>query len=160
MLAFDASAVIHAWDNYPKKQFPPLWNWIASQVQEGEFLMPRVAFEETKDKVPECATWLKDNSIQRIEVSNDILQEAMRIKSQLGIQEDHYHAKGVGENDILIIASAFVQELELVSEEARQNNLPQVKKKMKIPAVCKLQIVRVPCINFIEWIKRSEKVFR
>ena len=160
MLAFDASGVIHAWDNYPVKQFPPLWTWIASQVQDGEFLIPKVAFDETKDKVPECAEWLRDENIQRIEVSNDILQAAMRIKSQLGIQDDQYHAKGVGENDILIVATAFVQEMELVSEEARQNNLPQDKRKMKIPAVCNLQEVQVTCINFVDLIKRSEEVFQ
>ncbi len=160
MQAFDASAVIYAWDNYPVKQFPSLWTWIASQIQEGDFLMPAVAFKETKDKVPECATWLREKNIQRIEVSNDILQEAMRIKGLLGIKDDHYHAKGVGENDILIVATAFIGNLELVSEEARQSNLPQEKRKMKIPAVCNLREIGLPCINFIEWIKRSEKVFQ
>jgi len=46
MLAFDASSIIHAWDNYPEKQFPPLWEWISDNIESGEFVMAQVAFEE------------------------------------------------------------------------------------------------------------------
>ncbi len=160
MLAFDASSIIHAWDNYPVEQFPPMWNWIASQIQREVFLIPKVAFEEVNGKTPECAKWLRDNNIQRLTVSNDIIQAAMRIRSLLGIQDDKYHPKGVGENDILIIATALIQNLRLVPEEARQLNLPEMKAKMKIPAVCALQEVGVRCMNFIDLIKESEAVFQ
>lgn len=160
MQVFDASSVIYAWDNYPLNQFPPLWNWMASEINTKAFLMSKVAFEQVDHKFPECGTWLKDKGIQRIDVSNDILQEAMRIKRMLGISGDKYHPKGVDEKDILIIATARIWETELVSDEARQHMLPDKKTKMKIPAVCDLEGVGVPCVSFIELIKRSEMVFQ
>lgn len=49
MLIFDASSIIYAWDNYPKHQFPPLWKWMARQIEQEKIAMPEVAFGETKD---------------------------------------------------------------------------------------------------------------
>ena len=93
-------------------------------------------------------------------MSNAILVDAMRIKGLLGVVGDNYHAKGVGENDILIIATARAHGVELVSDEEKQPTRPQVISKSKIPAVCDMAGVAVTCINFIEYIKRSEAVFR
>lgn len=31
MLAFDASSIIHGWDNYPIEQFPGLWAWMGDE---------------------------------------------------------------------------------------------------------------------------------
>jgi hypothetical protein len=59
MQVFDASSMIYAWDNYPIKQFPPLWKWIAQQIKERLLVMPRVAFEEVADKTPDCGDWLR-----------------------------------------------------------------------------------------------------
>ena len=159
MLAFDASSMIYAWDNYPLKQFPPLWKWMALQIRSGAFVMLKVAFEEVQHKTPDCSNWLKHNAIQRIDVSNDIVHEALRIKTALNIQGDKYYGSGVDENDILIIATARVQGFELVSDEARQLLLPKTKAKMKIPAVCNLAEVGVSCVSFLELIKRSGVVF-
>lgn len=160
MRVFDASSMIYAWDNYPIGQFPGLWEWMASQIEVQELVMPSVAFEEVQNKTPDCGEWLKDNKLERLPITNAILQDAKRIKGLLGIVDDGYHPKGVGENDILIIATARFHEAELVSDEERQNNLPKVMSKCKIPAVCLMQPVSVSCINFIEYIKDSRAVFR
>jgi hypothetical protein len=120
MPVFDASSMIYAWDNYPIKQFPPLWNWIASQIERNILLMPRVAFDEVADKAPDRGDWLKENELELIEVNNAILEDALRIKGLLLIVGDNYHAKGVGENDIFIIATARAHKAELVSDEARR----------------------------------------
>lgn len=159
MLALDASSIIHAWDNYPEKQFPPLWDWIAAEIEGGEFLIAQIAFEEVEKKTPECASFLKRASITRIKIGNDILQEALRIMSRLGIVNENFHPDGVSENDILIIATARMKKLELVSEERRQTTHPKENRRLKIPAVCQLPDVNVNCMNFIELIKRSEEVF-
>lgn len=106
MLAFDASSIIHAWDNYPEKQFPPLWKWISDNIENGEFVMAQVAFEEVKKKSPDCATFLKGADLKQVKMNNAIAQEAVRIKGRLGIQNEEYHPDGVGENDIYIIATA------------------------------------------------------
>jgi hypothetical protein len=78
----------------------------------------------------------------------------------LGIIDDKYHPKGVGENDILIIATARAHGADLVTDEERQSMLPKELSKYKIPAVCAIARVSVPCFGFIEYIKRSKAVFR
>src|SRR5713226_1829351 len=106
MQVFDASSMIYAWDNYPERQFPGLWEWIAVQIEERNLVMPSVAFDEVAHKTPECGQWLKEHDIELLEISNVILQDAMRTKNLLGVGDDNYHPKGVGENDLLIIATA------------------------------------------------------
>lgn len=150
--------MIYAWDNYPVSQFPGLWKWMATQLEEKKLVMPSVAFDEVANKTPDCGKWLKDNGLELLEVTNAIVQDAMRIKELLGIVDDNYHAKGVGENDIFIIASARIHRAELVSNEDRQK-LADIPSKRKIPAVCFMSEVAVPCINFIELIKRSGEIF-
>jgi hypothetical protein len=151
--------MIYAWDNYPVRQFPGLWEWMAAQIEERKLLMPSVAFEEVANKTPDCGKWLKDNDLELIEISNVVVQDAMRIKLLLGIVGDKYKA-GVGENDLLIIATVREQRAELVSDERRQPDLPKELHNYKIPAVCAMAEVSVPCINFIDFIKRSAVVFR
>lgn len=159
MQTFDASSIIYAWDNYPPEQFPPLWRWIADQIAAEHFSIPSVAFEEVERRSPDCAKWLDDQGVERLAMSNDIVQEAFRIKRLLEIEGDGYGAKGVGENDLLIIATAKIHGLELVSNEGRQNQLPAVLANCKIPAVCAMADVGVSCIDFISLIKQSGQVF-
>jgi hypothetical protein len=45
MRVFDASSMIYAWDNYPERQFPGLWDWMAKQVEEENIVLPSVAFK-------------------------------------------------------------------------------------------------------------------
>ena len=160
MQVFDASSMIYAWDNYPMRQFPGLWEWMEAQIEGKQLVMATVAFEEVEHKTPDSGKWLKDNHLEQLLISNAILQDAKRIKDLLGIVGDNYHSKGVGENDILIIATTRAHGMELVSDEGKQTNLPQDLSKSKIPAVCDMAGVSVTCINFIEYIKRSEAVFR
>ena len=159
MQVFDASSMIYAWDNYPVRQLPRLWNWMALQIEEKKLVMPSVAFEEVESKTPDCGKWLKDNDLEQLEIGAAIIQDAMRIKGLLGIVDDDYHPKGVGENDIFIIATACAHGAELVSDEERQTTLPKVLSKRKIPAVCGMKEIAIPCINFIEYIKRSDEIF-
>lgn len=158
MQVFDASSMIYAWDNYPIRQFPGLWEWMATQVEERLLVMPSVAFEEVAHKTPDCGEWLKNNDLGLIEISNAIIQDALRIKHLLGIVDDKYRS-GVGENDLLIISTARQHNAELVSDESKQNNLPKELSNYKIPAVCGMAEVSVPCINFIEYIKHADVVF-
>lgn len=159
MQVFDASSIIHAWDNYPIENFPPLWGWIAERIAAGEFSIPRVALDEVNGKSPDCGGWLRDQDITVLPLTNDILQQAVAIKHILGIVEDDYHPKGVGENDIFIIATAKVAGTTLISDERRQFRLPDVMAKCKIPAVCDMDEVSVECIQFVELIKASGAVF-
>lgn len=161
MPLFDASSMIYAWDNYPIRQFPGLWEWMSAQIKANRLAMPSVAFEEVENKTPECAIWLRDNGIEQVEINNAVLNEAMRIKKLIGIVDDKYHSKGVGENDLLIIATASTNyKAELISDEERQTTLPKDPTKKKIPAVCFMKEVAVPCLNFLEYIKRSDAIFR
>lgn len=160
MHVFDASSMIYAWENYPLGQFPPLWKWIEEKIQEQSLVIPRVAFDEVANKSPGCAQWLNSCNINKLEIDDNIVLEALRIKGLLGIISDNYHAKGVGENDILIIAVSSVHNYELVSDEKRQTILPVEDCKRKIPAVCDMEEVGIDCCNFIEFIKNSGEIFQ
>ncbi len=159
MQTFDASSLIYAWDNYPLEVFPPLWRWMSDQIADEKFTIPQVAFEEVVAKTPECGNYVRDAGIKRLPVTPEIIQMAMQIKQLLGIANDDYRPKGVGENDILIIATAAVEKIELVSNEAQQAIPPDVDANRKIPSVCAMVDVGVRCISFIEMIRTSGQVF-
>lgn len=160
MRVLDASSIILGWDVYPLDQFPPFWAWISEEIAGGNLAIPVVAFEEVHLKAPDCAAWLTNSGVTKLPTTGGILQVAMQIKAAVGIQDDNYHPKGVGENDILIIATAKVHNAELISDEERQNNLPNEPRKRKIPAVCDIAGVGVRCISFLEYLKGSNRVFR
>jgi hypothetical protein len=92
-------------------------------------------------------------------LTNEVIQLAAHLKDDLEIDADNYHPKGVGENDLLIIATAKLAGVTLVSEEGRQLRLPDKKAKYKIPTVCKLPGADVECITFIELIRLSGAIF-
>ncbi|QDQ27240.1 DUF4411 family protein [Chitinimonas arctica] len=158
MQSFDASSMIYAWDNYPVSQFPGLWTWLADRINARLVRMSAIAFDEVEHKVPECSAWLRDVNLDRLPVSEVILHEALRIKGLLGVVEDKFGG-GVGENDLLIIATSKIHGLELVTDEKFQAALPKLMPNYKIPAVCGLATVDVRWINFIGYLKRSEAVF-
>ena len=160
MPLFDASSIIHAWDNYPPELFPPLWDWLGKEIANGNLAIPGVALDEVVKKTPECAEWLKGNCVTVLPLTSKVLAESLRIKHLLEIKEDQYHTKGVGENDIFIIATASVHGLTLISDEGRQFGKPDILAKYKIPAVCELQDVGVRCINFLQLIRTSGAVFK
>jgi len=61
MYNFDASSMIHAWDNYPisNPHFKSLWQWFAEQINNKHFCISKIAIEEVSHKIPECGKWLK-----------------------------------------------------------------------------------------------------
>lgn len=158
MRVIDASSIIYGWDNYPPEQFPKLWAWVAEEIESAELVIPKVAFDEVKNKLPECADWLTEQNISKLSPTNDVLRKSLEIHALLGIVGDAY-GKGAGENDILIIATAFVAGGELITNENVQNNLPSKLKNCKIPAVCGLPEVRVTYSDFLQYIRSSKQVF-
>jgi len=152
--SFDASSIIHAWDNYPieNEHFESLWFWLAEKIEEKEFTISEIALKEVTDKIPECGKWLKDHNAEVYKLSPSALHKTQEIKTLLGIEEDEY-GNGVGEKDLFIVAIAKESNLTLVTEESRQNNLPTKKHNYKIPAVCALPEINVDCIYFVDLIK-------
>ena len=73
-------------------------------------------------------------------------------KTLLGIAEEKY-TKGVGEKDLLIISVAKENGKTLVSDESRQNKLPELKPNYKIPVVCDMPEVSIKCVSFIDLLK-------
>jgi hypothetical protein len=159
LLALDASSIVYAWDNYPIAQFGSVWQWIAAEIAAKNLCIASVALTEVEHNSPDCAAWLDQNNIQKLQIGAAELAEAMRIKAALGIVNDEYHPNGVGENDILIIAAARIDGVGVVSDEAVQLALPKNLKKYKIPAVCARHDVQVPCQNFVSLLKASGKKF-
>ena len=158
MWALDASSIIYAWDNYPKDQFPKLWNWLGGLAFIGEISIPSVAHQEVSHKTPECGKWLDEIEIPILHPNTKILLCATRLKEMLEIQGDKYGA-GDGENDLIRIATAESNGLNLISNEKVQFDLPKVLSKYKIPAVCSKKKPPTICIDFLEFIKRSKSTF-
>ena len=160
MKVLDTSSIIFAWDNYPPTQFPGLWDWMADLINEKMLAIPKVAIIEVGHKTPECEKWLKVHNITILDAGTVIILEAMRIKKLIGIKEDNYSSNGVDENDLFIIATAKIYNIELISNEERQIKLPLNSTKYKIPAVCSMDGVGVKCSSFIDFFKQSGKIFR
>ncbi len=154
MYSFDASSMIHAWDNYPPENshFDSLWQWFSVQIDNKDFCISAKAMDEVSHKIPECGNWLKSKNIETYPLTAISLATAQVIKTLLGIVEEQY-TKGVGENDLLIISIAKENEAALVSEESRQNKLPALKSNYKIPAVCNMPEVNVECVSFLDLLK-------
>jgi len=154
MYSFDASSMIHAWDNYPieNSHFNSLWEWFSEQIKQKEFIFSKIAFDEINHKIPECGEWLKNNDVETYPLSTDAILQAQSIKVLLGIEEEEY-TKGVGENDLFIISIAKIYNSILITEESRQLVLPIKKSNYKIPAVCGLDEVNVSCKSFIDLLK-------
>ena len=159
LVTVDASSMIYAWDNYPIEQFPALWEWLCEEIETGNLSVSKVAYEEIKNHYDECADWMDECNIVKHDVTNDILRLSLKIRGELGIEGDRYGG-GVGENDILIIATAKSLNTILMSNEKVQTGLPANKKNYKIPAVCRLDVVSIDCIDFLQYLKRSGKIFR
>lgn len=159
MRVLDASAIIHAWDNYPLAQFPGLWDWMSKEGKLQALCIPAVAWEEVKHKTPECAQWLKASGISKLPTSQAVVMAAMGIKQAIGVVNDHYHPKGVDENDLFIIATAKVHGAVLITNEARQFGAQAEARKYKIPAVCDMTEVGVQSLNFLEYIQKSQQIF-
>lgn len=156
---FDASSIIYAWDEYPINNFPAFWGWVATQIAAGSCRISEVALDEVEHKYQECANWLKEKGITRVGLTDEILNQANEIKELLEIEEEAY-GKGVDEKDLLIIATAKMESVTLLTQEQRQPTQPfLLKKNYKIPAVCELSEVNIPHQNVREWILGSGEVF-
>jgi hypothetical protein len=77
MQLIDASSIIYAWDNYPINQFPSFWAWLAEEVHGEMLTMPQPVFEEVSHNSPECHSWLKQNGMKILPVTNFVLIEAL-----------------------------------------------------------------------------------
>jgi hypothetical protein len=159
MQVLDASSIVYAWDNYPIEVFPRLWDWIAAEIQEENLTMCCVSFDEVEHVAPDCAAWLHAQNLKTHDIGNEIAARALAIKGELGIVADDYHQDGVDENDILAIATAGVHGVSLVSDEAKQPNLPLNKKRYKIPAVCQISTVATSCLSFLDLVKAAGQPF-
>ena len=159
MHRFDASSTIYGWENYPLSQFPRLWDWLGNQIGARLVTLSETADKEVWAKLPICGQWLKDQGLAVVVDTPATLLEASRIKTLLDIVGDGYHPNGVGENDLLIIASVKIGGGTLVSDENKQPILPPNRRRYKIPAVCAYLNSPVRCESFLEYIKSSGQSF-
>ena len=162
MYHFDASALIDLWENYPihRPMFAGVWQWFYEQVSSETFQISAIALKEVKDHIgtnllgrdiPNSKFLIQ--ALKRIKINNltpEDLEKEERIKFLLDIKEYRTRSSGVGANDVLIIAIASRKKATLIANEARQDTLPQNKRKFKIPAVCRLESIGIACISLKE----------
>jgi len=157
MLVFDTSSIVYAWDNYPIDQFPNLWHWLEGEFDSRNICLSEVVLDEVEEVSPECHAWLCDQDVNYLAISDPIVTEALRYKALLEIGA--HFGGGVGENDLFIVATARINGVELVTNEALQKTLPKTKANYKIPALCAMEEVKVTSCNFLEYLRRSKVVF-
>ncbi len=157
MQVFDTSSIVYAWDNYPIAQFPSLWDWLEIQINTEQIAFSEVALEELETVSPDCSEWLNAVGALSLPVTDAVAQLALQIKGALQIGARW--GGGVGENDVLIIATACVANLSLISNESVQLPLPKNLANYKMPAVCALAGVKVPCSDFLAFLKGTGQVF-
>lgn len=155
LYSFDASSIIHLYDNYPmdNPNLEMLWDWFRDKMLNEDFVIPKRAFKEVIHKTPaDFIEWFK--VIKKIDETLEDLTMVQNIKDLLEIEEDDYHVKGVDENDLIIISVSKRIVATLVQNE-KQLNLPILKKKYKIPSVCNLDEVKLENLDIAELLKRN-----
>jgi predicted nucleic acid-binding protein len=157
MQIIDSSSIVHAWDTYPIQQFPKLWDWLGQEVAASRLCAPEVVLTEVMHVAPACRLWLEKSGATCLPATNAILHEAARIKTLLNIGP-HY-ARGVDMNDLLIIATARLHTALLITNEAKQLLPPRSMANFRIPAVCRHPDVKVPCCDFLDYLRTSSYVF-
>ena len=120
----DASSIIHGWENYPFRQFPGLWKWIATKIEEKTIYMLKENFLEVENKAPDCVAWLAGNNLHIKKLSSTVIEIAKEIQNDLGIEDLRLNIKGVNENDIYLIASAKYEEVDVITNESLTNPTP------------------------------------
>ena len=156
----DANIFITSWCAlYPIKNFPSLWRQLA-QYQHDIILIAPIYDEiepisstdknspqvERETKYP-LRTWLNANQFYETPVDNAVNRLSLGMEQKYQIRNP---SKGVGKNDILLIAYAIQMSKTVVTFESIQSQRPNMKYKYKIPLVCKDEGVN--CINFIDMI--------
>ena len=155
----DTSSLIHAWDNYPIKQFKPFWLWMEKQFLEKDVATIPEVIGEIKTS-PEFLGWVKPK-IHQIEISQDMLSKQEQIEKQLEITNGNYSTQGgVNGVDILLIAAASNVNCSLIANEGKQETPPAKKLNYKIPLVCRTIIrPKIPTYSFIGWLKYKDPTF-
>jgi predicted nucleic acid-binding protein len=158
--------MIDLWVNYPiqNPHFDAIWDWFALRVENEDFVISAVVFKEIEDmilygkvtdRIPEASKFISIlNNFKVYEQTKQELMIALEIKQLLEIEEYNY-GKGVGYNDLCIIANAKAINTILINNEAVQNTKPVEKKSYKIPAVCGMPEVGVTSLNLVELLNNN-----
>lgn len=157
MRHIDTSSLVDLWEYYPNSQFPTVWEWIVDEFLSRDLVICEVAYEESRQRIPECVELLKSHTVPVRSMSADDLEFAKLIKSELGIIEEKY-GKGVGEKDLLIVGSAKMDGADLITSET-QGKPPDNRVNWKMPSVCRLPCVGVTTLTMLEYIYQSKRTF-
>ena len=145
--------------SYPIKNFPSLWKKLAQHQADIILIQPiydeiepysqedkKLSKLKKQAKYP-LRTWLSTNKFSETSIDDEINQLSLDMEYAYQVKEE---SKGVGKNDLLLIAYAKIMDKTVVTFEAIQNQEPDKIYNSKIPLVC--QEKQVKCINFVEMV--------
>ncbi len=148
----DANVFITPWNtDYPMDIFPSLWEALAQHKENIVLIKP--IYDEidplTTGKRGKLRQWLLKNKFMPIPVDENIQDISIKFENEYQINEK---SRGVGKNDLMLIAYAHKEEGTVVTFETKQAQAPDKKKNYKIPLVCKEK--DTACITFVEMLRK------
>jgi len=152
----DACAILDFWGSmpgYPRpydvevQRFNKLWNHIASQIEAGVIILPRVIYDEVvKTTKNELAKWLKKRRKLFVDYV-DAQQELAEIVNKV----EFYTTSKASLHDAILIAVAKKRKITVITSEKRASSLNL--KKPKIPNVC--EEIGVDWLSLVDYFKQE-----
>lgn len=145
---YDSSSLIDIWEYYLPSTglFPEFWKWLLDSLRSGEAVVPVAAFEELEAGAEDFAKFLLAKGVEPVKEDSRVKDASKAIQNALGTGPKGFPHPGVGEADIIIMATAKALQAALVSEEL-QDTPPKRIARYKMPSVCGMEEVGVECTN-------------
>jgi Domain of unknown function (DUF4411) len=154
MYSIDTSALIGWWvRRYPPEVFPALQTRIEQLIAAKRLRMSRMVLDELGSKPDPLYVWAQSQSGFVLSVTQPVSDRAAALIGQFPILIDPQASKP--QADPYVIALAETERWTVVTQEtfAATKTSGKRRKRTYIPDIC--QAINVPCIDFLELMKKE-----